>query len=506
MSKKIGIIDLGSNSVRLVIYEIKKNGAFKLIDDINDGIRLSENMVDGKYLNEVSMNKALRTIKLFSNLCTAYGISPSNTMAVATAAVRKAQNRDQFLSMLQNHTGLTFKLLSGEEEATYIYNAVIHSLAVDDGIIVDIGGGSTEIILFKKRVLKNLTCIPIGAVVATEDYLDRDIIHMEKLSKLENLIKEKLQNLDWISEIKSPVIIALGGTLRNLAKVHKKTCDYPLDQTHNYPVKTEDFYKIYDHLKAMDLKKRKSVPGLSSKRADIIVGGLTIFKALADITKAKNIVISGYGLREGILFEYLINKGHIKRYSDVLTLSLYNLMELYKVRFDHANHVSFIALSLFDQLSSLHGFGDEERNLLRVSSLLHDIGISISYYQHHSHAYYIVLNSMLCGLTHREIVLVSALCASHSMNDFKDIWKLSYKEILNEKDMIIYKMLSAILKISESLDRSETGIIKSLECQITDKYVKVKTLQVGDGELELSLANENAHIFNKVFGKNIVIS
>ncbi|MFZ5985561.1 MAG: HD domain-containing protein [Bacillota bacterium] len=505
MSKKIGIVDLGSNSVRLVIFEIKQNGAFRLIDDINDTIRLSENMIDGSYINDIAMHKAVKTIKLYRKLCNAYGIPCSSIMGVATAAVRKAENKDQFLKLLSNSTGIDFRLLSGEEEATYVYKAVIHSIDIPEGIIVDIGGGSTEIIKFKDKCIKHCTCIPIGSVVATEDFLDKNIISSEKLMDLEESIKDRLYSLNWLTEDKNQVLIGLGGTIRNLGKIHRKRVSHPMNQIHNYILGIEDFNDVYNDLKVMDLESRKAVPGMSSSRADIIVGGLTILKVLISVTSPSHMVISGFGLREGILFDYLEGNKRHKVFTDVLSFSLDNFMELYGVRQEHANQVCYLALSMFDQLKPLHDFDENERKLLRTASLLHDIGISISYYEHYRHSFYIILNSRLSGLSHREIVLIAAIAASHSKDEFKEDWQTRYAKLLEPGDTELYERLSLFLRLAECLDRSEMGLVKALECQMYNDIVKIQTIREGDVELELSLANEYSNVFRKLFGKVLVI-
>lgn len=505
MDRKIGIIDLGSNSVRLVIYEIKENGASRLIDDISDTVRLSENMIEGIYLNDFSMRKSIKTIKLFKKLCSSYNIPPRNIIAVATAAVRKAENRDQFLQMLQTSTGLNFRLLSGEEEALYVYNAVIHSIDVEQGIIVDIGGGSTEIIKFRNKEVINHTSIPIGAVVTTEDFLGKDVIIPDKVSQLEQYIESLLLQYDWITGQPSQTIIGLGGTIRNLAKIHRRQSEYPLELTHNYNISVSDFNALYNSLKSMDLESRKKVKGMSAKRADIIVGGLTILKSLIDLTSSKNLIISGNGLREGILFEYIFNNKPARKFTDVLNFSLDNYIDLYGVRREHAELICSLSLSLFDQLKPLHMLGVEERRLLRVAALLHDIGISVGYYGHHLHTFYLVINSRLNGLSHREIVLVAAIAAAHGKDKFKDDWDKQYKNILKQGDVKVFRRLSMLLRISECLDRSETGIVKAVECYIGKDTVIIKTLRNDDAELELSLANENAEVFKKIFHKSLVI-
>ena len=505
MPKKVGIIDLGSNSVRLVVFEVEKNGAFKLIDDINDPIRLMENMICDKFLNDLAMHRTIKTIKLYKKLCTAHDISANRIIGVATAAMRKAENRDHLLRLLSNSTGINFKILSGKEECLYVYKAIANSMEISEGIIVDIGGGSTEIIKFKDKRMKNHVCLPIGSVVATEKFLDKNVVSFRKLDALHNYIKNLLSESDWLFEETNPVLIGVGGVIRNLGKIHRKHINYPLNKTHNYQMSIEDFQFIYNMLKDTDLESRKKIHGLSKNRADIIVGGLAILNSIISVVSPSKLVVSGFGLREGILYEHIFSNSKIMPHEDALSLSLYNYMHLYGISQKHAEQVCFISLSLFDQLKPLHKLGDWERKLLKVASLLHDIGISISYYEHHKHSFYIILNSRLNGLSQRETVLISAIAASHSDKPFNENWKNKYSSILLPGDIEIYEKLSIILKLAECLDRSEMGIIQSIECQIFDTSVKIQTIKDGDAELELSLSNEYNDLFKNCFGKSLNI-
>ncbi|NLI57396.1 MAG: Ppx/GppA family phosphatase [Clostridium sp.] len=505
MPKKVGIIDLGSNSVRLVVFEVGKNGAFRLIDDINDPIRLMENMVCDKFLNDLAMHRTIKTIKLYKKLCAAHEISANRIIGVATAAMRKAENRDHLLRLLSNSTGIKFKILSGKEECMYVYKAIANSMDINEGIIVDIGGGSTEIIKFKDKHMQNHICLPIGSIVATEKFLGKNTISPQKLHVLYNYIKNLLSESDWLFEKKNLVLIGVGGVIRNLGKIHRNHINYPLNKTHNYQIGIGDFQFVYDMLKNTDLESRKKINGISKSRTDIIVGGLAILNAIISAVSPSKLVISGFGLREGILYEHIFLNSKLIPQKDALSMSLSSFMHLYGIRQKHAEQVCFISLSLFDQLKPLHKLGDRERKLLKVASLLHDIGISISYYEHHKHSFYIILNSRLNGLTLRETILISAIAASHSDKHFNENWQSKYSSVLLPGDIEIHEKLSILLKLAECLDRSETGVIQSLECQILDTSVKIQTIKDGDAELELSLSNEYNDLFKKCFGKSLNI-
>ncbi len=463
-------------------------------------------MVEGRYINDLAIRKAIKTIKLFKKLCSAYNIQSSSIIPVATAAVRKAENRDDFLKLLFNLTGLKFNILSGDEEALYVYKAVISSIDIDSGVIVDIGGGSTEIIKFSQRSVINHISIPIGAIVATEEFLGKNAVSPESIRVLDRHLESVLSGLGWLSTDEPPVIIGLGGTIRNMAKIHRKRFNYPLEAIHNYMIPISDFYSIYDYIKSLDLEARKKIEGMSSSRADILVGGLTILKAISSITRSSTLVISGNGLREGIMFEYIMGRYPEKRFTNVLDFSLDNLIEMYSVRQDHSRHICDMALSMFDQLKPLHRLDNNERRILRAAALLHDIGISVNYYRHYIHSFYMILNSKINGLSHREIVMTAIIAACHEKEKLKKNFYKDYEKLLLRDDEKILLKLSLILRISESLDRSETRIVKSLICQIDSKSVKIKTHNSGDAELEINLSNENASSFKKLFKRELLIT
>lgn len=505
MDKRIGIIDMGSNSIRMVIYEMKRNGVYRLIDDLSDTVRLGENMADGNMLDPDAMKRAVKLIKLFSKLCDDYNILKENILPVATSAVRNAINKFDFINMIYTETGFRFRILSGPEEALYAYKAVSRTIDINEGVVVDIGGGSTQMVRYKDKKILGEISIPLGAVTATENFLNKDKMTEDQLICLENHIKNYFKKNKWLYSEKCPVLIGLGGTVRAVGKVHRAQNEYPLDFAHNYPVTNDDFINIYNYLKPLDYRSRKKTDGISSKRADIIIGGLTILKVIIETLMVEDIIISGNGIREGVLFEYLDNTGQWGEFAGVLTHSVINYMGLHVLRRDHAYHVCKLAVSMFNQLESLHGLGEESEKLLKVSSLLHDVGVEISYYGHSRHSFYMILNARLNGLTHREIILIAAIATYHGSTKLKTDWIYKYSMILKPGDITIFKSLAVLLKIAECLDRSETRIINDVACSVDEEKVYLRTTGNSKADLELSLAGKNNKIFEKVYNRILII-
>lgn len=504
MEEKIGIIDLGSNSVRLILMRIYPNGSFKLIDEIKESVRLSQGMDQDGNLRTETIKRTIETIRFFTKLCNTNGIE--KIIAVATAAVRQATNQQEFLVQLYRETGVNFQVLTGEEEAYYVYQGVVNSLETKDGIIVDIGGGSTEVIKIKDRQLVHSVSLPFGAVSLTEKFLARDKINQNQLEKLQCFLRKSFSQIPWLAGEKNVHLIGIGGTIRNLAKIDRRKRNYPLEITHNYRLAPQSLSAIYEEVRMMNLEQRKKVPGLSKDRADIIVAGFAIVNALSLYVKAKEIVISGNGLREGIFYNYLLTKKNTIMVDDVLAHSLENFMRFYDIREHHAIHVSKLVLTLFDQLEEVHALGPEERKILWVSSLIHDCGIAINYYNHSRHTFYLLTNSRLNGLSHRELVMCAFICVLHSQEDLKKRCLARYELLLSEKDYgVIYK-LGVLLRICTSLDRSTTGTVKDVHCLIGDSQIEIKTIANNNADLEIHEASRSADYFKKVYGKKLIIS
>lgn len=511
MEKLTAIIDIGSNSIRLVIYEINPGGSWKLVDDISDTVRLSENMVEGRFLNDFAMKKAVRTVSLFAKLCRSYKIQSKGIIAVATEAVRKAENKGIFVNMIKKTSGIHIRILTGDEEAYYSSLAVISSINERNMLIIDIGGGSTEITGIREGISEGRLSLPFGAVVVADEYTGRELPDQSGVARLDEAIRKAVLSEKWFVKNGYNRIAGLGGTVRTIAKIHRKQKDYPVDIIHNYEMDIKDFNSLYSNLSAMTLGQRKSIKGISEKRADIITGGSAILHSLAKLAGAHTLIVSGNGIREGILLEHLtsLNKFNalscFSRDFDVLETSLVNFIGIYSVRKLHSSHVKTLTLSLFDQLSYLHRIDSGWRNILKTAAILHDSGIHLGYYGHCSHTFYMILNSRLNGLSHRELILVAAIAASHMPEHDPADYLKQYRQLLKDNDIDISRKLSIFLKLAECLDRGENGVVKRVDLVETKEKVLIRLTCNGDCELETELAEELSVEFKDIFNKTLSI-
>ena len=502
--EKIGIIDLGSNTARLVIVQMLGDGHFMVIDQIKESVRLSKDMERDGFLKPQRIAETIKTLKMFRKLCDAYEIE--RIIAVATAAVRRAKNQRSFLDEIVANTGIKLKVLSAEEEATYVYRGVINTMDIPKGLILEIGGGSTKIIYYNRRNLLNYETLPFGAVTLTDLFGSDGLSPEEQAQKIEEFIIEQLSRIEWLKDIDPETqLIGCGGSFRNLCKIvkMKKKCQLPL--IHNYNITTDEFESVYEMLKGLDLDKKKRIKGVSSARADLLPSAFAVAHAFTKHLHFENMVISACGLREGIMFNYAVPMTVEKPITDVLTYSLQTLVKYHNCNAKHCEQVASLSVQLFKQLRVLHKFPRQCLKILKVAAYLHDAGTTIKYYDYQKHTSYIILNSSLYGISQRDIVLAALVVANYINDDFSLAELVKYKEFISEEDIEIIRKLGVILRIAASLDRSMSSCVLTINCDVLGDSVIMKTELDGDASLEIKDALSAQADFKRVFKKNLEI-
>lgn len=483
--KRVALIDLGSNSVRFVISEITDSGSYRLVYQQKESIRLSEGMWTHQMLTKPAMERAIKTLKSLSHMARDMGVT--EIQGIATAAVRLASNGNSFIRRVYAETGIPLRAISGEEEAYLGFLGVVNTIGLDDFIVFDLGGASIEISLIENRQLKKSVSLPMGALVMTGQFkLGHEFTKTEYEAMVDH-IQSLLKRENWLKDAKLP-LIGIGGTARNIAKMDQREKNYPIPKLHNYKVKKTTIEALFQRVKETPWEERKKIPGLSSERADIIVAGMSIIRELIEYTKASSIIVSGCGLREGLFFQYygqhydgqefLQKTGII---DDIVTHSTLNILRSFTPHdVDHSLYIAKLAKQIYKQWKELMPEGERLKLILKVASLLHDLGKQINYYSHARHSAYMIINSNLYGLSHRE-QLLSAFIASYSHGaNSKFIKQSPYLSVLKEGDRDLIQKLSFPLALAEAFEESHERTIRSIQTSIRDKQidmdVEVQTL------------------------------
>ncbi len=502
--EKIGIIDLGSNSARLVIVNLFADGHFMVEDELKESVRLGQDMDRDGFLKPQRVAETIKTLKMFRRLCDASGVT--RIIAVATAAVRRAKNQRSFLDEIQATCGLKVDVLSEDEEATLVYRGVINSMDVPKGIILEIGGGSTKIVYYNRRTILHHATLAFGAVTLTDLFSGDGMSPEQETEKIEEFFTEQFKKIEWLSEVEPDVqMIGVGGSFRNLYKINRIVRKYPMNNVHNYTFATDDFRSIYEMVRVLDVEKRKRIRGLSPARADIMPAALAIIKSFTDYLNIESFVLSGSGLREGIMFNQSLPMTVERPISDVLSYSLNTLVKYYDCGEAHVEHVVHLSIQLFKQLRVLHKFPRAYLKVLKIAASLHDCGMRVRYYEHQAHSRYMILNAGIYGATHREIVLAAFVAGCHRKEDVNASEWAKYKDIVAEEDIDVVKKLGVLLRIAESLDRSGLGVVTGINCDVLGDSVIMKTEITGDASLEIRSALAANGEFKRAFRKNLEI-
>lgn len=501
--EKIAIIDLGSNTARLVLVNVLEGGYFMVFDELKETVRLGQDMEIDGFLRPARIEQTKKTLQMFRRFCDSNGVE--KILAYATAAVRRAKNQKSFLEEVSVTCGIKLKVLTSEEEGQFTYTGVVNSMDIPKGVIMDMGGGSTQFVYYNRKNILAQETLPFGSVTLTDLFKDAGLKPEDKAEKIEEFVRDSLENVEWLKNIDPDVqFIGVGGSFRNLGKISRKIKNYPLDMAHNYTLSMHEFDSIYDTIKTLPLDKTMKIKGLSSGRADIFPSALAAFKTVADIAGFDHIVISGSGLREGAMFKYAVPSVNDKPISDVLGHSLQTLVKYFEENESHARHIADLSMQLFKQLKVLHKLPRMYFKVLRVASILHDAGTRIKYYDHHMHSCYIILNSNLFGISHREIVMAAFVASSHKTGEPSE-QLAKFQSMLCEEDISAVYKLGVILKIAESFDRSMSGLITGISCDVLGDSVIMKTEATGDCSLEIKDALYSRNAFKKAYKKNLEI-
>ncbi|MDY6030054.1 MAG: Ppx/GppA phosphatase family protein [Acidaminococcaceae bacterium] len=499
--QRIAIIDIGSNSARLVITHIYKNGAYNMVYNQKEALRLSQKVDSRNMLTQEAFDSAIETMKNFVHMCQIY--KTDKTIAVATAAIRNANNGAQLVNKIAEECGVQLHIISGSTEAFVSYIGVINTINIKSGIIFDLGGGSTELILFKNREIVESVSLPFGAVNTTGMFNTKDSMPANVYSELSFFLSSRLEKYPWLKQKNLP-LIGVGGTARTFAKIIQRAKKYPATKLHNYSYTTRTFFRFFNMLRKTNFEQRKKISGLSSERSDIILAGSSIISCLAEITGSRKIITSGCGLREGLFLDYYAKSHNTPLFAkNILQTSTENFLKLYTADTTHAKHITAMAMKMFTRWNQLHKLPKDYRKLLKTAALLHDIGITINFYSHARHSAYMIQNAQIFGLTHKEQVLAAAVAGWHhgvSKNYFKDRF---YKEMIKDNMWNAVTKLSLLLMLAESLDYSQTQQITSIEPSLQNRTAFLKLYSSGNPWLETAQLKSKVPLFKKIFGAEL---
>lgn len=516
----IAAIDIGTNSIHMVIVKIEPSlPSFTVIAKEKDTVRLGDRDPTTGKLTPEAIQRSLDTLRRCRDL--ANSLNASQIIAVATSATREAPNGEAFLRQIESELGIVVNLISGQEEARRIYLGVLSGMDFNDQphIIIDIGGGSTELVLADIHEPRFLSSTKIGAVRLAKEFVTTDPISDSELKVLRAYVKGMLErpvdeiwrNLQ-LNEV--PRTIGTSGTIETIAAIHAKDeLGYVPDPLNGYEVNRQDIEKIVKKLAKMSFKERLDVSGLSEKRAEIIIPGAVILLEAMTMLKLDSIMICERALREGMIVDWMLTRGLINsrlRYqNEVKNRNVLKIAKKYHVDLEYGERVAYFALSIFDQLKGeLHSWDVAERELLWSAATLHNCGIYISHSSHHKHSYYLIRNAELLGFTELELELIASIARYHRKSKPKKKHE-PYNSLPHKQYQLIVRQLSAILRLAVALERRNKGAIAGVNCQYDrhdrSLHFQIEPVEIGDKcSLELWNLSYKKELFEEEFDVELI--
>ena len=500
MTQQIAIVDLGSNTTRLVVYEYEPGFRFHLTDEVREVVRLREGMGNGMVLRAAAVDRASRAMRMFASFCRSQGID--DVIMTATSAVRDAHNGASFLARIRAETGWKPRLLSGEQEGYYGALGAVNATGLCEGFVIDLGGGSAQIVEIRGGVPGQVVSLPLGALRLSDMFLGFDQASSSTVKKLNAFVEEHLGPVDWFRARPGDRLVALGGTVRNLARIEQASCGFPLNMVNGYELSATSVQEMAGSFWKMSQKERGRLSGLDSDRADIIQSGALAYAALLAHSGFDSVTISQQGLREGLFYETFLAGQPQPVFKNLREFSVLNLARNFECESLHSSHVTSLSLRLFDQLQPAHQLGPVYRELLWAAGILHDIGNRIDYYYHHHHSAYIITSSGLPGYTPREVCFVALLTRYHRKGSPK---AGEFEQLLTDEDQIALPILAGMLRLSEFLERGRSQVVRDVRCHLDlpNGWLQIEALADGDASMELWDASRNADVLARALGLDV---
>lgn len=507
----VGFMDIGTNSVRLLVVRIAADHTVTTLTEQKEVVRLGEGEFGAQRLQPEAMSRAALVCRRFAELARTRGAAA--IVAVATAAAREAKNQREFLRLLRQEAGVDVHVVSGAEEARLIYLGVSAGTDLEGkkALFIDIGGGSTEVVVGDQQRYTFLDTLRLGAVRLTSLFFvpgETEPVPASRYALLQRYVRSHaVRATHAIRERHPELAVGSSGTITNLADVAMHHFCKRRRQRDDV-LKLSQLERVVKLLCSLPLEERRQVPGINPERADIIVAGAAILHTLLEDCGLSEIRISDRGLRDGLVLDYLARSAGASGLEE-LPVQERSVLQLGRAcRFDeeHARRVADLALELFDSgaAAGLHKLGERERRLLRYAALLHDIGTFVSYENHHAHTYYLIRNAELLGFDDTEIAIIAATALFHRKTfPGKNRPELTSLDPASGK---VVRILSVLLRLAESLDRGHAGAVRQVAFRaLNQQSVALRITPARDCQLEMWGVHAQEEAFERVFRRKLIV-
>ena len=507
---RIAAIDIGTNSIHMVIARATGAAGFEFEDREREVVQVGRGSFRTGRLQAAAVRRTVEALARFVDLARRHEVD--RILCTATAAVREAKNGGRFIQAARAAAGITPRIIPAEEEGRLIYLGVKRALQLGPrpSLIVDIGGGSAQLVVANSERLIEAASAPLGALRLTECLLESDPPSRRDLQRLRRHIRRHAKDaLEAVSAHAPEAVYGSSGSIHALAQLaHELEHGTPLAHLNGYRLSRARLARVTRLLQGLDLARREELPGLDTQRAEIILPGAMVLGHVLDGVGADAIVVSDYGVREGLVTDYLINHAReISTLGEIEDLKLRSVMQLLQKfqpedrHIRHARQVARLSLELFDALRADHGLGESARELLHFAALLHDVGAVIGYDAHADHSDYIIRHGMLRGASAAEVELIAMVARFHGKA--KPRKRDAAFAALDRNDRRTVRWLSALLQIAEGLDRSHYQLVQQVRVLRRGGRISIRLAARRGARLELWAARRRSGLLSKLCGTRV---
>jgi exopolyphosphatase/guanosine-5'-triphosphate,3'-diphosphate pyrophosphatase len=504
--ERLAAIDVGSNSIRLLVAEYGPASGLKVVDEVKEQPRLATGLAQTGRLDPETMERAIAALKRMQAVCERRGVK--RIRAVATAAVREATNGPAFAARVRREVGIPLEIIDAHTEAALSYRSVAHHFPLQGGrtVVADIGGGSLDLIAAVDGLIEDSRSLPFGAVRLTELHLAGQGDQPRAVRRLRELLRRQFRRALPLRDWSAGALIGSGGSFTNLGRMAAaRRGGDGQEPVHGSSVTVAEIENLLSWLSGLSVEKRAQVPGLNPLRADIILAGLAVTVELMERIEAREVKISAFGLREGLVLQ--MAGVETEPAGGEPLRQIREFVERCHCDREHAEHVRHLSLQLFDQLAELLEAGPQERGLLEMAALLHDVGQLVSYRKHHKHSFQLIVHAEALPLTPRDRLMVALVSRYHRRRGPRR----KHREFggLPAADRRVVRRLAGILRIAEGLERGHTGIVEAIRCEICPTLLTIRA-KPRQAEADLSLeswgAAQAADVLGKVLRRPVVVT
>ncbi len=505
---KLGILDIGTNSIHIMIAEIGRDMTFEIVGRAKDMTRLGDGTLKTGFIARDKLDRAVGVIKHFAQLGKNRGVS--KILGVATAAVRESSNGGEFLDRVQRECGIKVRTVTGDEESRLIYLSVRHfmDLGSRHSLILDIGGGSAELIAATTREMAYARSVKLGGARLKDLFITDTPVPKSDHQRIHRHIEETLEpTLEELRRFPLGAVVGTSGTLINLGSVISEARDdEPLTNPQGFSFSIDDLRDVHKRLAKADADELDAIKGLDPERKDMLLPGACLVLHVMEALKLESVTLCDKAIREGMILDYIAqNAKKLAMEAEVPNVRLRTVLQLAnRCEYDelHGRQTAKLALQLFDQLPLPREIRPGARELLEYGALLHDIGYHVSFDAHHKHGWYLIKNSELSGFSPDEVDILACIARYHRKRGPKK--RDTVLRGLTAEDRRTIAVLASVVRVADALDRSRFGVVDSVKAVARGKTVTVRVQSKDDPAMEVWAARQKTAMLEKLIGRSIV--